>query len=644
MIFTAGKFGLIAELNPLRLELRSNLQEPDRWLVEYAGGHPTASGQTMTERTAMQLSAVFSAVNLIARAISTAPLCLYEQTGPDETREAVDHPLYKLLRWPPNEEMTKKTAWETFMGHLLLWGNGYQEIERDGAGRPIALWPLRPDRTFPRRKIGRDGKATGGLIYIARSSAGPEVELRPDQVFHVMGYSYDGLRGLSPVALHRESLGLSMAAGDYGARFFGNDASPGGVLTHPAKIKPEAAKRLKESWEEAHRGGDQAHRVALLEEGMKFEAIGMSNEDAQYLTTRIFQLSEVARMFNVPLHKLAELTHGTFSNIEHQSIEFIRDGVEPWACAIEEEIHRKLLNPVEQLTYYADHDFSAQKIGDMKSQNEAEGVAWDKGWTNTDEIRRRRHQNPLPNGQGKTYFVPVTQQPIDRALNPPEPAAAGNPGEDGKPPIPGGPKNPPAGANDAKAKRRHAQELAERRRQVALAFAPLLGSVGERLARKELAALQRKDSDPDSFFRDHFAYVRDAISPLMTCIEESVSTVLRMENYTAPIADREKFVGNYVDNFSRRYVKEALINHIAKAATWSNGVPNRAHEEAMRASNAFALHLYKAGGAKNVAWIVPDTGCDSECMSFAARFHSPDVVHPPRGARCECQIVAVDHV
>src|SRR5256885_397022 len=201
----------------------------------------------MTESTAMQLSAVYAAVNLISRAVSTAPLCLFQRTGTDQTREATEHPLYKLLRYSPNPEMTKKTAWETFMAHLLLWGNAYQEIERDNAGRPVALWPLRPDRTFPRRKVGKNGKPTGELVYIARSSAGLEVELRPENVFHVMGYSYDGLRGLSPVALHRESLGLSMAVTDYGARFFGNDARPGGVLSHPQKMKKESAQRLKES-------------------------------------------------------------------------------------------------------------------------------------------------------------------------------------------------------------------------------------------------------------------------------------------------------------------------------------------------------------------------------------------------------------
>src|SRR5260370_6534848 len=174
MIFTAGKFGLLAQLNPFRLELRSNLQEPDRWLVEYAGGHPTASGQTMTERTAMQLSAVWCAVGLISDSLANSQLCMSEKLANDDgRRRAEHHPPYALLHDQPNVEGTATTFMKTLAGHFLLWGNGYAEIERNGAGEVVALWPLRPDRTFPRRNIGPSGKGTGKLVYVPRSSAAP---------------------------------------------------------------------------------------------------------------------------------------------------------------------------------------------------------------------------------------------------------------------------------------------------------------------------------------------------------------------------------------------------------------------------------------------------------------------------------------
>jgi len=647
MILTAGKYGIRATWNPFSLELRSNLSEPDRWLVEYAGGHPTASGQTMTERTAMQLSAVWCAVGLISNSIATSPLCMFEKLPNDAgRREADEHPLYPILHDQPNDEMTAFTFWKTLMGHILCWGNFYGEIERKGNGEVQAIWPLRPDRTFPRRMTDKAGHSTGDLIYVARSSAGPEIILRPDQVLHVMGYSYDGLRGLSPIALHRESLGLSMAATDYGARFFGNDARPGGVLETPAKLDAKATKRLKESWEEAHRGGDQAHRIAVLEQGLKFTEISMSNEDAQYLMTRVFQLSEVSRMYHVPLHKLAELTHATFSNIEDQEIEYVKGGVLPWAEAAEQEIFRKLIKPTMPAgkTFYSEFNLEGAMRGDPESRAKFYDLMQKNGDLSIDEVRQRENMNPLPDGQGKVYFIPVTQQSLDRAINPPEPPPAATIGPDGKPLPPGTPKNPPPPISDPKAKRKHAQELAERRRQVAHAFIPLLGNLGERFSRKEVAALSRSGADPDNFFRDHLPYVRDGLAPVLACIEESVSTLLRVEGREAPPVEREKFVESYADNFAHRYVKEALVQHITKAGTWANGIADRAHEEAMRASNAFALNIYKTAGAKTLAWILPETGCSSECTSIARRLHDPAAGnHPPSGPRCECQIVAVDN-
>jgi HK97 family phage portal protein len=647
MLLKIGQFGLRASLNPFQFEFRSNLQEPDRWLVEYAGGHPTASGQTMTERTAMQLSAVWCAVGLISDSIATSPLCIFEKLPDGSRREADEHPLYPLLHDQPNDEMTAFTFWKTEVSHKLLWGNLYGEIERNGAGQPIALWPLRPDRTFPRRLLGPGGKETGELIYVARSSGGPEIELRPGQVLHSMGYSHDGLRGLSPVALHRESLGLSMAAADYGARFFGNDARPGGVLEVPTSLKPEAAKRLKESWEEAHRGGDQAHRVAVLEQGVKWAATSMSNDDAQYILTRTFQLSEISRMFHVPLHKLAELTHATFSNIEDQEIEYVKGAVLPIAEAIEQEIFRKLIKPTlpPGKNYYAEFNLEGAMRGDPESRAKYYDVMWKDGFMVADEVRAKENLNPYPDGIGKKPFVPVTQQPIERALNPPTPPPAGDSGASGGGkllPQPGKPANA-APADEPAAKR--LRELADRRRQMASAYVPLLAHVGERLARKEAAALSRAGVDADNFFREHTEYVRDSVKHVLTSIQESVWTLCEMERtHQVSIAERDKFVEGYADSFAHRYCKAALVEHISGAAQWAKDVNNRAHEEAMRAANAFALHVYKAGGVKRLAWVLPESGCSSRCMALSTRSMDASGSHPPSGPRCECQIVAVTDV
>lgn len=648
MILSVGKFGVRASWSPFQLEFRSNLQEPDRWLVEYAGGHPTASGQTMTERTAMQLSAVWCAVDLISDAIATSPLCIYEKLPNDGgRREADDHPLYPLLHDQPNEEMTAYTFWKTLISHRLLWGNLYGEIERKGSGETVAIWPLRPDRTFPRRDLGEKGKPTGDLIYVARSSAGPEVFLRPDQVMHSMGYSYDGLRGLSVVALHRESLGLAAATADYGARFFGNDARPGGVLEYPGKMSKEAAGRLKESWEEAHRGGDQAHRIAVLEQGVKFNEISMSNEDAQYILTRTFQLSEISRMFHVPLHKLAELAHATFSNIEDQEIEFVKGAVLPVAESIEQEIFRKLIKPSMPAgrTFYAEFNLEGAMRGDPESRAKFYDTMQKNGDMCADEVRKRENMNPLPNGQGKVFFIPVTQQSLERAINPPTPTPAANSGASGDPKLAPQPGKEPVSDPVEQKPAKRSREVADRRRQMANAYVPLLVHIGERLARKEAAALSRSGADADNFFKEHAEYVRASMKQALTQFQESVWTLCEMERgHQVSIAERDKFVDSYVETFAHRYCKSALVEHIARPSQWSAGVNNRAHEEAMRAANAFALHIYKAGGVKRLAWILPDSGCNSKCLGLAARHLDPTGAHPPSDPRCECQIVAVDNV
>ncbi len=617
MILTAGRFGIRATYKPLHFEFRSNVEEPDRWLVEYAGGHPTASGQVMTERTAVQLSGVYAAVNLISHAISTSPRHLYQRMSADETRLAVDHPLYPLLRWPPNEEMTQKVFWDAYCGHLLLWGNGYAEIERNGAGEVVALWLLRPDRTFPRRLNGVGGKPTGQLVYAARSSAGPEVILQPYQVLHTMGYSYDGLRGLSPVALHRESHGLTMAATDYGARFFGNDGRPGGILTTPQKLKPEAAKRLKESWEEAHRGGAQAWRTAVLENDVKWQSIGMPNEDAQWLGTRTFQLSEIARIYNVPLHKLAELSHATFSNIEHQSIEFIRDGVEPWAEAIEQEIERKLLSPADQKNFYVEHDFSAQLRGDAKSRNEADAIEFQNGFANQDEIRKTRNRNPLPNGEGKTYYILTTLQTTDRAINPPDPPPAVHV-------LPG--QVPPIKAAKSKTKR----ELADQMRCLIRAFVPAFENVRARIERKEQAVLAKgKGFFEEEFLRTHRPYVCAAYLPVLQSVAQSMGQLACSQplgKESVLIFDVE-FLRSYAETLSHRLtggmqLKPELI----------------APEETTRAANCFILETYKAAGVKRVEWIPPDESCEA-CRTMAAAVVDIATIHPPLHVGCECMVV-----
>jgi len=243
---------------------------------------------------------------VIAETVASLPLNLYQETE-EGSQKAFKHPLYRLLHDEPNPEMTSFVLRETMLSHLLLWGNAYCQVIRNGRGQVTALYPLLPDRMT----VDRDEQ--GNLSYAYTSATGKVVTVPPTSILHIPGMGFDGVMGYSPVALERNAIGLGMAAEEYGSRFFSNGATPSGVLTHPNTVKNPGA--LRQSWNAAYGGSSNSGRVAILEEGMKFERISMPNNEAQFLETRKFQVSEICRIFRVPPHLVGDLEHATFSNI-----------------------------------------------------------------------------------------------------------------------------------------------------------------------------------------------------------------------------------------------------------------------------------------------------------------------------------------
>lgn len=399
------------KIGPLNIkwERRSTLANPEKWLIDwFSGGGKAASGVTVNETTALNATAVFSAVDILSRTLASLPLPVYHRLQGGGKERATDHPLYVLLHDLPNPEMTSFELRQALMGHLALWGNAFAEIERDNGGRVIGLWPLRPDRM----QVRRDER---GLRYEYSLSSGSGVVLRQRNVMHIRGLSSDGIVGYSPIRLAREAIGLSLATEEFGARFFGNGSRPGGVLQHPGKLSEDASKRLKKSWEEMHQGLTQAHRVAILEEGMTWQQVGIPPEDAQFLETRKFQVTEIARIFHVPPHMLADLERSTFSNIEHQGIEFVVHTMRPWLVCWEQAIKRDLFLSAERNTYFAEFLVDGLLRGDTKSRYEAYAVGRQNGWLSADDIRELENMNPLPDGQGKIYLVNGNMVPADQA-------------------------------------------------------------------------------------------------------------------------------------------------------------------------------------------------------------------------------------
>jgi HK97 family phage portal protein len=243
-------------------------------------------------------------------------------------------------------------------------------------------------------------------------SSGETRVLFADEILHIHGFSRDGIVGLSPIAYARESIGLGLAAQEYGARLFANNTTPKGVIEYPGKFKnQDTLNRLKEQIESAHRGLTNSHRMLILEEGMKWAQTGIAPEDAQFLQSRKFQIAEIARIFRIPPHMLGDLERATFTNIEHQSIDFVVHTIRPWLVRWEQEIMRSLLLPSQQKTHFAEFNVDALLRGDIKSRYDAHAVGIRNGWLNADEVRQLENMNPIPDGKGQQYMVPLNMAP-----------------------------------------------------------------------------------------------------------------------------------------------------------------------------------------------------------------------------------------
>lgn len=364
----------------------------------------TTSGKPVNEYTAMQMTAVYSCVRILAEAVAGLPLHLYKYNASGGKEKALSHPLYFVLHDEPNPEMSSFVFRETLMTHLLLWGNAYAQIIRNGKGEVIALYPLMPNRM----SVDRD--SSGALYYTytryseeAPTMNGMTVTLRPSDVLHIPGLGFDGLVGYSPIAMAKNSIGMAIACEEYGAKFFANGAAPGGVLEHPGTIKDP--QKVRDSWNAAYQGSSNSHRVAVLEEGMKYQPIGISPEQAQFLETRKFQINEIARIFRVPPHMVGDLEKSSFSNIEQQSLEFVKYTLDPWVIRWEQAISRALLRPDEKKLYFAKFNVDGLLRGDYVSRMNGYATARQNGWMSANDIRELENLDRIPPELGGDLYL-----------------------------------------------------------------------------------------------------------------------------------------------------------------------------------------------------------------------------------------------
>ena len=365
----------------------------------------TTSGKPVNERTAMQTTAVYACVRILAEAVASLPLHVYEYQDDGGKKMVYDHPLYYLLHDEPNPEMTSFVFRETLMSHLLIWGNAYAQIIRDGAGRVLGLYPLLPDKM----EVQRDDKGNIYYVYSRNSDENPtfkeygNIKLKAEDVLHIPGLGFDGLIGYSPIAMAKNAVGMTLACEEYGASFFANGANPGGVLEHPGVLKDPS--KVRESWNSVYRGVSNAHKIAVLEEGMKYQQIGIPPEEAQFLETRKFQINEIARLYRIPPHMVGDLDKSSFSNIEQQSLEFVKYTLDPWVIRWEQSLQRSLLLPGEKGKYFIKLNVDGLLRGDYQSRMNGYAVGRQNGWFSANDIREMENMNPIPDEEGGNLYL-----------------------------------------------------------------------------------------------------------------------------------------------------------------------------------------------------------------------------------------------
>lgn len=379
----------------------------------FMGG--STSGKHVNERTSMQMTAVYSCVRILSEAIASLPLNTFVYTDSGGKERAIDHPLYHLLHDEPNPEMSSFIFRETLMTHLLLWGNAYAQIIRNGKGEVIALYPLMPERMT----VDRDKNGHLYYKYTKSSDDAPTMEngsviLSPSDVLHIPGLGFDGLVGYSPIAMAKNAIGLAIAAEEYGSKFYANGAAPSGVLEHPGTLKDPSC--VRESWQSTFGGSANANKVAVLEEGMKYTPISISPNEAQFLETRKFQINEIARIFRVPPHMVGDLEKSSFSNIEQQSLEFVKYTLDPWVVRWEQVLYRTLLSEEEKKTVFFKFNVEGLLRGDYASRMNGYATARQNGWMSANDIRELEDLDRIPAELGgDLYLVNGNMLPLSQA-------------------------------------------------------------------------------------------------------------------------------------------------------------------------------------------------------------------------------------
>ncbi|ONH35706.1 MULTISPECIES: phage portal protein [Protofrankia] len=660
--------GLVRSLLRASAGPLSGIATPEQWVVDwFRGDIANSSGVRVDQDTARMYSPFFAGVRVISEDVGGLPLFLYERLARGK-RRATSHPLYPLLHDQPNPMMTSVQLRETLQGHAITWGNGVaQLVTHPRTGVIEEIWPLRPDRL--EIKVKRTGAGQLQRWYIYRDPHhGIEAKLSAEEVLHIAGLGFDGVRGYSIVELAANSIGLGLATEHHGSKFFSNSSAPGGALSHPGLLSPDARKRMADDWENIHRGIDRSHRVAILEEGVTWQQVGIPNDSAQFLETRKLQITEMARWLRLPPHKIGDLERATFSNIEQQQLDYISSALNIWLIRWEQAILTQLLLPDERARYFPEHLVDALLRGDTMARYQAYAIGRQWGWLSANDIREKENDNPIAGGDA--YLIPLNMVP--------------------------------AGGDDARAAARRARALRGRgaaaRRRLADAWAPKIEAADQEIAdleHDEVSALldahlgdERARSLGSFLVALQALYAADgtigeamtaAFLPIFTAFAADVVTdaadeVGHDEDIDLSIWARAYSLSHVAYRLASSFgqlrgraeqaptVDDVVNEVLARLAKWQDERPAQtARWEGSQLTNAAAREAWKEAGVKRLRWRASGTNCpycsklDGRIVAIDQPFIAKgdqvdgeaegeqlvakrDTRHPPIHPGCDCVI------
>ena len=653
------------------LAKRGVLQDPNSWLSRHFV-RQTQSGIEVTEQSALTFSAVFSCVSVLSRSLAAMPLPVYQRRGRGRER-AREHPAYNLLHSQPNREMTSYTFRSTLMAHLALWGNAYAEIVKERDGTPQSLWMIPPWRVEPMRTADK-----GNLYYEVELPNGQKKELQPYRMLHIMGLGVDGNKGLSPIAMHRQGVGMGLAAEEFGARFFGQGTNLGGIIEIPGKMRDETIRGLRADIQSKHEGLGKSHRLLFLEEGLKYHQAGMPMTDAQFLESRKFQINEVARIYNIPPHMIGDLDRATFSNIEHQTIEFVTHTMTPWLVNWEQELNRKMFTGDD---YYAEFLVEGLLRGDSQSRAQFYNQMFNIGAYSINDIREKENENPI-GPEGDVHYVPMNMIPANAAK-----------------------VAEPEQEQEQEQKRflekrslEYRQQGATRRNKIKNSYRNLFSEATAKIVQREKTNilkgvrkhLQERSLTSftewlEDYYREFPEYIRNQMLPVMNSMAESIQELAAQEvgADVGMTPEMERFMDEYVTVFTARYTGSsrgqivALANKAAdegeniaaaieqRLTEWEQRRPNKvAMNETVQLGSAVAVAVFAAAGVNRLRWhAIGAENCefcqemDGKVVSVDQPFLAKDDVleaegregqniqlnrptmHPPLHQFCVCEII-----